>query len=299
MDLARVAQNITPEALEPGLYVTATPIGNAADLTLRALKTLVSCDAVLCEDTRVTSKLLAIYGISKPLRAYHDRNGKMVRPGILRDLAAGKALVLVSDAGLPLISDPGFPLVRAARDEGIRVEILPGANAALTALSQSGQPPDRFYFGGFLPPKSAARRTALGPLARLEASLLFYESPKRLGPVLQDLTEILGDRQASVCRELTKRYEEIVCGTLAELCEKYTEEAAPKGEVVLVIGPPVAHAALDDAEIRADLTALMADRSLKQAVAEVTEVAGRPKREVYDLALGVKKDMAADEGPSR
>lgn len=290
MDLAHVAKNITPEALPPGLYVTATPIGNAADLTLRALKTLISCDAILCEDTRVTSKLLAIYGISKPLRPYHDRNGKMARPGILKDLAAGKALVLVSDAGLPLISDPGFPLLRAAQEAGFKVEVLPGANAALTALALSGMAPDRFWFGGFLPTKSAARKTALEPLVGLDASLIFYESPKRLGPVLQDLAEVLGVRRIAVCRELTKRFEEIVSGTGQELAEHYAAVPPPKGEVVLVIGPPESPVCLDDAQIQARLAENMADMSLKQAVAEVSVIAGRPKREVYELALALKRD---------
>lgn len=290
MDLAHVAQNITPEALPPGLYVTATPIGNAADLTLRALKTLISCDAILCEDTRVTSKLLAIYGISKPLRAYHDRNGKMARPGILKDLAAGKALVLVSDAGLPLISDPGYPLVKAAQEEGFKVEVLPGANAALTALALSGLPPDRFLFGGFLPTKSAARKKTLEPLAEVDASLIFYESPKRLGPVLLDLADVLGERQIAVCRELTKRFEEIVSGTAQELSDRYAALPPPKGEVVLVIGPPETLVSLDDTQIQARLADLMADMSLKQAVAEVAEVAGRPKREIYELALALKRE---------
>lgn len=292
MDLAAVAQNIAPEQLEPGLYVTATPIGNAADLTLRALKTLISCDAILCEDTRVTSKLLSIYGISKPLRAYHDRNGKMVRPGILKDLGAGKALVLVSDAGLPLISDPGFPLVRAAQDAGVKVEVLPGANAALTALCLSGLPPDRFWFGGFLPTKSAARQKALEPLKALEASLIFYESPRRLGPVMEDLAAVLGERQVAVCRELTKRYEEIVTGGASELAEKYASEAAPKGEVVLIVGPPDAQVTLDDGAITVRLKALMEDMSLKEAVAEVADIAGRPKREIYELALAIKNGDA-------
>lgn len=292
MDLAAVAQNIAPETLEPGLYVTATPIGNAADLTLRALKTLISCDAILCEDTRVTSKLLSIYGISKPLRAYHDRNGKMVRPGILKDLAAGKALVLASDAGLPLISDPGFPLVRAAQEAGFKVEVLPGANAALTALCLSGLPPDRFWFGGFLPPKSAARRSALEPLKALEASLIFYESPRRLGPVMEDLASVLGDRQVAVCRELTKRFEEIVTGRACELAAKYATETAPKGEVVLVVGPPDAPVMLNDGDITERLSALMDEMSLKEAVAEVADIAGRPKREIYELALAIKNGGA-------
>lgn len=292
MDLAALAQNIVPEPLEPGLYVTATPIGNAADLTLRALKTLISCDAILCEDTRVTSKLLSIYGISKPLRAYHDRNGKMVRPGILKDLADGKALVLVSDAGLPLISDPGFPLVRAAQEAGFHVEVLPGANAALTALCLSGLPPDRFWFGGFLPSKSAARQKALEPLRALEASLIFYESPRRLGPVMEDLAAVLGERQVAVCRELTKRYEEIVTGRASQLAVKYASEAAPKGEVVLIVGPPDAPVTLEDGAITDRLRALMDDMSLKEAVAEVTDIAGRPKRDVYDLALAIKNGDA-------
>lgn len=292
MDLAAVAKNIVPESLEPGLYVTATPIGNAADLSLRALKTLISCDAILCEDTRVTSKLLSIYGISKPLRAYHDRNGKMVRPAILRELEGGKALVLVSDAGLPLISDPGFPLVRAALDAGFKVEVLPGANAALTALCLSGLPPDRFWFGGFLPPKSAARQRALEPLKVLDASLIFYESPRRLAPVMEDIAAVLGERQIAVCRELTKRFEEVVTGSASELAAKYASEAAPKGEAVLIVGPPDAPATLGDGDITDRLRALMDDVSLKEAVAEVTDIAGRPKREVYELALAIKNEDA-------
>lgn len=292
MDLAAIAQKITPEPLAPGLYVTATPIGNAADLTLRALKTLVSCDAILCEDTRVTSKLLSIYGISKPLKAYHDRNGKMVRPGILKDLKGGKALVLVSDAGLPLISDPGYPLVRAAREADILVEVLPGANAALTALCLSGLPPDRFWFGGFLPARSAARQRALEPLKNLEGSLIFYESPRRLGPVILDLAKVLGERNVAVCRELTKHYEEIVAGPASALAAKFAAEPAPKGEVVLVVAPPEAHTALDDEQIIDRLKALMDDMSLKEAVAEVTDIGGRPKREIYELALAVKNGEA-------
>lgn len=292
MDLAVLAQNIAQntagDPLEPGLYVTATPIGNAADLTVRALKTLISCDAILCEDTRVTSKLLSIYGISKPLRAYHDRNGKMVRPAILRELGDGKALALVSDAGLPLISDPGFPLVCAAQEAGFKVEVLPGANAALTALCLSGLPPDQFWFGGFLPPKSAARQKALEPLKALEASLIFYESPRRLAPVLEDIVAVLGERQVAVCRELTKRYEEVVTGSVSELAVKYASEAAPKGEVVLIVGPPEAPITLSDGDITDRLRALMDDMSLKEAVAEVTDIAGRPKREVYELALVIK-----------
>lgn len=297
MDLATVTQNITPETLEPGLYVTATPIGNAADLTLRALKTLVSCDAILCEDTRVTSRLLAIYGISKPLRSYHDRNGKMMRPAILRELGQGKALALVSDAGLPLISDPGFALVRAARAEGVKVEVLPGANAALTALALSGQPPDRFYFGGFLPTRSAARKAALEPLGALDATLIFYESPRRLGPVLKDLADMPGNRPLAVCRELTKRFEEIVSGSLEDLSRHYEDLPAPKGEVVLVLGPPEAPATLDDAEIRTRLAARMEEGSLKQAVAAVAGIAGRPKREIYELALALKGGRADPEEP--
>lgn len=290
MDLSAFTQNIAQTPLEAGLYVTATPIGNAADLTLRALETLVRCDAILCEDTRVTSKLLSIYGISKPLRAYHDRNGKSVRPAILRDLAAGKALALVSDAGLPLISDPGFALVRAAREAGVPVQVLPGANAALSALCLSGLPPDQFWFGGFLPPKSAARKRALEPLKDLEGSLIFYESPRRLGPVLSDMAEVLGDRQIAVCRELTKRFEEIVTGSLPALVAKYAAEPAPKGEVVLVVGPAEAGAMLDDDEVASRLAPLMKEMSLKEAVAEVTAIAGRPKRQVYDLALTIKNE---------
>jgi 16S rRNA (cytidine1402-2'-O)-methyltransferase len=297
MDFASVAKNITPRTMDPGLYVAATPIGNAADLTLRVLEALLSCDQILCEDTRVTAKLLALYGIKKPLKPYHDRNGARVRPQVLNDIARGKALVLVSDAGMPLISDPGFPLIRAVRDEGFPVEVLPGASASLAALSLSGMAPDRFYFGGFLPQKTVARKSELRALAHLDASLIFYESPRRLGPVLCDMEEVLGTREIAVCRELTKKFEEIVRGPLRDLASHYKTAPAPKGEVVLVLGPPEAVEAWDEAELERRLSERMETLRLKEAVAEITEITGRPRREIYDLALTVKALQSKDQEP--
>ena len=289
MDFARITDAVPEARLKAGLYVTATPIGNAADLTLRALQVLKSVDAILCEDTRVTAKLLALYGISKPLLAYHDRNGERMRPQILADLEAGKALALVSDAGLPLISDPGFPLLRAVRDHGHRVEVLPGANAALTGLVQSGLGTDRFFFGGFLPSKAKARQDTLREISTIRGTLIFYESPKRLATVLGDIAAALGDRDVAVTRELTKKFEEIRCGKPKALAELYEQEGAPRGEVVLVIGPPADRPEMDEAALLVALEEAMQTRRLKEAVADVTALSGLPRKQVYDLALKLKR----------
>jgi len=269
--------------------VVSTPIGNLGDVTLRALKTLVSADAVLCEDTRVTGKLLARYGISARKIPYHDFNADRARPEILRRLKAGEALALVSDAGTPLLSDPGYKLVRDAVAAGLSVTAIPGPSAALAALVLSGLPPDAFLFGGFLPPKSAARKTALRQWKNLPATLLFYETAPRLAASLADMAEILGDRPASVARELTKLYEEVKRGTLAGLAAFYREQGGPKGEMVVAVGPPADQSSItDDASLDRALAPALAATSLRQAVADVAASTGLPRRLVYARALHLK-----------
>jgi 16S rRNA (cytidine1402-2'-O)-methyltransferase len=280
---------VQPSKLAPGLYVVSTPIGNLGDITLRALKTLASSDAVLCEDTRVTSKLLARFGISARKIPYHDHNADAARPEILRRLKAGETLALVSDAGTPLISDPGYKLVREAIAQGVPVTAIPGPSAALASLVLSGLPPDAFAFGGFLPPKSAARRRVLQEWKSLRATLLFYESAPRLAASLADMAEILGARQAAVTRELTKLYEEVKRGTLTELAAFYRAAGAPKGEVVVAVGPPEKETFQSGGEaLDRALEAALARTSLRQGVAEVAAATGLPRRQVYARALKLK-----------
>jgi 16S rRNA (cytidine1402-2'-O)-methyltransferase len=274
------------------LSIVATPIGNAGDITLRALDTLKRVAAVACEDTRVTAKLFALHGISTPLLAYHDHNAERVRPQLIRRLKAGEALALVSDAGTPLVSDPGYKLVRACLDEGIAVTALPGPSAAICALMLAGLPTDRFFFAGFLPPRRAARRTAIAELAAVPGSLVFYESPRRLAECLVDLAAVLGEREAAVARELTKRFEELKRGDLGSLAAHYAAAGAPRGEVVVVVGPPPAGrgaAAGPVADLDALLTQALARASLRDAVDEVAAATALPRRQVYRRALELER----------
>src|SRR3954467_2503614 len=232
-------QRIEPPRLAAGLHLVATPIGNLRDITLRALETLAAADAIACEDSRVTRKLLDHYGIATPLTPYHEYNAAAARPKLLARLAGGEAVALVSDAGTPLISDPGFKLVRAAREAGHPVIAAPGASAALTALAVAGLPTDRFFFEGFLPPKDGQRRTRVAELARIPATLIVYESGPRMARSLAGLAEGLGPREAAVCRELTKLHEEVRRGDLASLAHEYDAETAEtRGEFTIVIAPP-------------------------------------------------------------
>ncbi len=273
--------------LAPGLHVVATPIGNLGDITLRALEALAGADVIACEDTRITHKLLERYAIATPLTPYHEHNAAKARPALLRRLAEGEAIALVSDAGTPLISDPGYKLVRAARDAGHAVTALPGASAVLTALAVAGLPTDRFLFAGFLPPKEAARRARIAELARVPATLVLFESGPRLGASLADLATGLGaGREAALCRELTKLHEEIRRGDLASLAEAYAHET-PRGEIVLVIAPPGEAQAVSAAETETLLRQALARVSLKDAVGEVADATGLPRREVYRQALAL------------
>jgi 16S rRNA (cytidine1402-2'-O)-methyltransferase len=272
-------------ALAPGLYVVATPIGNLGDVSLRALTTLAAADAILAEDTRVTHRLLDRYDIAAPLVAYHEHNAAAVRPRILARLTAGEALALVSDAGTPLVSDPGYKLVVDAAAAGVTVFALPGPCAAIAALTTAALPTDRFFFEGFLPAKSAARRERIAALASIPATLVFYESPGRLAEALADLAAGLGPRPAAVARELTKLHEETRRATLSVLAAHYAAADAPKGEIVVVVGPPPPAARPAAETLDAMILDALAGLSVKDAAAAVAVEAGLPRREVYARAL--------------
>jgi 16S rRNA (cytidine1402-2'-O)-methyltransferase len=274
-------------ALAPGLYVVSTPIGNLRDLSFRALDVLAACDLVLCEDTRVTAKLLAAYGLSKRMERYDDHVGERARPAVLEKLAAGARIALVSDAGTPLISDPGYRLVQAAREQGSPVTPVPGASALLAALTAAGLPTDRFLFAGFVPPKSAARRAAFAEVAPLRATLVFYETGPRLAESLADMAGVLGDgREAAVCRELTKRFETVVRGPLSALAQDPALDG-PKGEIVIVVAPGREEAATED-DADAALAEALTRLSPADAAGEVARALGLPRRELYRRALALK-----------
>jgi 16S rRNA (cytidine1402-2'-O)-methyltransferase len=273
------------EPIEPGLHIVATPIGNLGDVTLRALATLAAADAILAEDTRVSSRLTSRYEIATPLIAYHEHNAAQSRPEILERLSRGEALALISDAGTPLISDPGYKLVSEALAAGFTVRSLPGPSAALTALTLAGLPTDRFFFEGFLPQKSAARRERANALARIPATLIFYEAPGRLAESLADLATELGPRPAAVARELTKLFEETRRGDLAQLAAEYATAEPPKGEIVIVVGPPLLVPVLEDDALDREILEALGASSVKDAAAMVAARTGLPRREIYARAL--------------
>jgi 16S rRNA (cytidine1402-2'-O)-methyltransferase len=268
-----------------GLYVVATPIGNIADITLRALDILARVDVIACEDTRVSAKLLQRHGIETPLLAYHEHNGERMRPVLLGRVAQGQAVALISDAGTPLVSDPGFKLVRQAIAEGLRIQMLPGASAPIAALVLSGLPSDRFLFAGFLDSKTVARRRELAELGTLRATLIFFESAQRLAASLADMAAELGDRPAAVARELTKLFEEVRHGSLADLARHYEAAGPPKGEIVVVVGPPLPKEAATAQDLDASLKAALARLTVRDAASEVAEALGLKRRDVYARAL--------------
>ncbi|MCP3378996.1 16S rRNA (cytidine(1402)-2'-O)-methyltransferase [Bradyrhizobium sp. CCGUVB4N] len=279
-----------------GLYLVATPIGNLGDITLRALQTLAGVDVIACEDTRITRRLTERYDISAQLKQYHEHNAEAARPKILEALAAGGSVALVSDAGTPLISDPGYKLVREVCAAGHAVYALPGPSSVLAALSVAALPTDRFFFEGFLPAKSAARRSRLAELARIDATLVMFDSGNRVQDTLADLAEIMGTREAAICRELTKLHEEISRATLSELARD-ADSLETRGEFVLVIGPPAADADVLTADALDDLLrAQLAAHSVKDAVAHAVALSGRPRREVYARALELAKNLRGGDG---
>ena len=270
-------------SLPPGLYIVATPIGNLSDLSPRAAETLRRADRILAEDKRVTAKLLAHTGATAPMSTYHDHSSEADREAIL-SLLATQAVALVSDAGTPLISDPGYKLVRAARAAGHIVSTIPGPCAAIAALTVSGLPTDRFLFAGFLPAKAKARADAIAEIAGVRATLVFYETGPRLGDCLQALAAGLGHREAAVAREISKLHEECVTGALDELAGRFAD-APPKGEIVVVVGPPAARVAASDDELDEALRSAMADLSPSRAAAQVAERLGVPRKRAYARAL--------------
>lgn len=274
----------------PGLYIVATPIGNLADITVRALEVLASADVIACEDTRKSRVLLDRYGLTTPLTPYHDHNGPQARPVLLKRLAEGEVVALISDAGTPLIADPGYKLVVAAREAGHAVFSVPGPSALTAALSIAGQPTDQFSFHGFLPAKAKARADTIARLADLPGTLCLYEAPSRLADSLTALREGLGaDRPASVVRELTKTFETVNQATLGDLAQHYKEDEAPRGEIVIIIGPAPAKAISQD-DVDAALRAALATQRTKDAAAEVAKAFDLPKRDVYQRALALRND---------
>jgi 16S rRNA (cytidine1402-2'-O)-methyltransferase len=276
-------QFLMDQSLSPGLYIVATPIGNLGDMTSRAAETLRRVDYILAEDKRVTAKLLAYIGATAPMTSYNDHSDEKLRLRILSDLGS-KAVALVSDAGTPLISDPGYKLVRAARSAGHAVHALPGPCAAIAALTLSGLPTDRFLFLGFLPPKSSARREALKEIAGVRATLIVYESAPRLAACLDDLRLVLGDRDGAVLREITKLHEDIVTGSLSFLAQGFAGHT-PKGEIVIVVSPPLEPEAVSDTDLDAALRDAMAKFSLSRAASDVAERLGVPRKRAYARAL--------------
>jgi len=279
------SEPILAPALAPGLYVVATPIGNLGDVTLRALAILAGADRILAEDTRVSRILLDRYRIQTPLSSYHEHNAAEARPRALESIAEGRALALISDAGTPLISDPGYKLVSEAVAAGFLVTAAPGPCAALAALCVAGLPTDRFFFEGFLPPKSAARRERINALASVPATLVFYEAPSRLAETMADLALELGARSATVAREITKLHEDIRRGALDTLAAEYAVNDAPRGEIVIVVGPPEARPPISEDALDNDLVVALRTLSVRDAAAAVAAKHGLPRRQLYARAL--------------
>jgi 16S rRNA (cytidine1402-2'-O)-methyltransferase len=279
-----------PFPVPPGLHFVATPIGTARDITLRALDTLAGADVIAAEDTRTARKLMDMHGIAlagRPLVAYHDHNGPQVRPRLLAALADGRSVAYVSEAGTPLVADPGFALARAALAAGHAVHAVPGPSAVLAALTVSGLPTDRFLFAGFPPVKAGERRAFLAELARVPATLVLYEAPGRAAATLAACRDVLGDRDAALCRELTKRFEEVRRGRLADLAAQ-AGTAPPRGEVVLVIDRD--RAAPEASGMDALLVEALASMTVKDAAAHVAEALSLPRRQVYQAALALARE---------
>lgn len=278
-------------ALDSGLYVTSTPIGNLGDITVRALQVLAAADLVLCEDTRVTRRLIQHYSIETPLRPYHEHNAPKVRPAVLKRLQSGAAIALVSDAGTPLVSDPGYRLVREAMALGITVTAVPGASAPLAALAAAGLPSDRVLFAGFLPDRQAQRRRVVEELRDAAATLVFFVAARKLVPVLADLEDVLGDREAVVARELTKLHEEFLRGGVSDLRRTVAARGALKGEVTLLVAGARSGdaAAVDDEALDAEIVDALRGASVRDVAAQVAQAHGLPRRRVYQRALELSR----------
>lgn len=282
------ANEIIARPLEPALYLVATPIGNLGDITLRALETLAGADVIACEDTRVSRVLLDRYAIATRPYAYHEHNADVVGPKLLGRLAMGESVALISDAGTPLVSDPGYRLAQAAIEAGHRVVPIPGASAPLAALVASGLPNEAFLFAGFLPTREKARSERLGQFTKTDATLIFFESPNRIGAALQTASGVLGnDRQAAVARELTKTFEEIRRGTLGELAAEFDGRDV-KGEIVLLIGPGTEQP-VDEGEVDRILSDLAVSLPTARAASEAAQLTGLARKDLYQRLLAMKK----------
>ena len=287
-------QVLTAPKAVPGLHLVATPIGNLGDITIRALETLAGVDVIACEDTRISRRLTERYCISAVLKQYHEHNAAAARPKILERLAQGGSIALISDAGTPLISDPGFKLVREVYEAGHDVIALPGPSSVLAALTLAALPTDRFYFEGFLPSKQMARRARITELSRIDATLVMFDSGNRVQETLQDLALIMPERDAAICRELTKMHQEIRRASVSDLA-KVAGELETRGEFVLVIGPPAADAqTISQNDLDEMLRAALLRESVKDAVAQAMEVSGRPRREIYARALELSRNNQAE-----
>ncbi|MGI9465144.1 MAG: 16S rRNA (cytidine(1402)-2'-O)-methyltransferase [Aestuariivirgaceae bacterium] len=282
---------VTADELAGGLYLVATPIGNLADITLRALATLVGADMILCEDTRMTSKLLQRYHIKTRMKPYHDHNAARQRPAIMAELAGGKAIALVSDAGTPLVSDPGYKLVKACVDEDLPVHMIPGVSAPVMALALSGLPSDRFLFCGFVPTRQAARRQAFQEVSDVPATLIFFDTAQRIAASLSDIVDTLGDRDVAIGREMTKLHEEFLRGRASAVGQQLAERASLKGEITLVVAPPARQAAsADSAAVREALISALGELPASRAAAQTARRFGLPKKALYEQALRLKAD---------
>jgi len=284
---AQEIEGLLAQPLPPGLYLVATPIGNLGDITLRALAALARADVLYCEDTRHSGTLLAHFSMARGLRPYHEHNARRERPRILAQLTQGKAVALISDAGTPLVSDPGYKLVRDALAAGHPVISLPGPSALLAALTTAGLATDTFLFAGFLPARQAARRARLAELRTVPATLVFFEAPPRLADCLGDIEAVLSQRQAAVARELTKLHEEVRRGTPAELA-RWAAGTPPRGEIVVLVGPPAAAAVTDEA-IAAKLTPMLTEMSLSDAARAAADELGVAKARAYDIGIALKR----------
>ncbi len=275
--------------LESALYLVATPIGNLGDITLRALETLAAADILACEDTRVSRVLLSRYGIRRRTTAYHEHNAAEAGPKLIAALEEGRSVALISDAGTPLLSDPGYRLVGEALERNIRVVPIPGPSAALAALTASGLPSDAFLFAGFLPVKTGQRATRLQELKAVPATLIFFESPRRLADTLAAMADVLsGTRRAAIGRELTKTFEEMRRGTLAELADHYQAADTPKGEIVVCVAPPE-HAAEAPADVDRLLLSLAAEMPASKAAAEAAKMTGGERQALYRRLMDLKE----------
>jgi len=270
--------------LAPGLYLVSTPIGNLRDISLRALDTLAAADVVVCEDTRVTGKLLTAYGIKKRMISYNDHNAPRQRDPVLKIIEGGGAVAMTSDAGTPLLSDPGYKLVREAVEHGMMVTSIPGACAAITGLQLSSLPPDAFTFGGFLPPKSAGRRAALSIFKPFPATLVFYESGPRLLESLKDMRAVLGDRNGAIARELTKKHEEVRRGRLSALIPVIESDGPPKGEIVIILGPSDTEEVSEE-NIETQIRRALSTLSVRDAAEAVATATGKSRKTIYTLTL--------------